>query len=76
MGGSEIWLKEGEQMTVDELLKALIVALSLIHISKIIARIFDSLREDIFSRFDIQTVCPTNITVSSVYAMLTNRRCV
>lgn len=26
MGGSEIWLKEGEQMTVDELLKALIVA--------------------------------------------------
>lgn len=26
MGGSEIWLKEGEQMTVEELLKALIVA--------------------------------------------------
>lgn len=26
MGGSEIWLKEGEQMTVDDLLKALIVA--------------------------------------------------
>lgn len=25
MGGSEIWLKEGEQMTVEELLKALIV---------------------------------------------------
>ena len=26
MGGSEIWLKEGEQMTVEDLLKALIVA--------------------------------------------------
>ena len=34
---------------------------------------FDPLREDIFSRFDIQSVCPTNITVSSVYAMLTDR---
>ena len=41
--------------------------------SKIVARIFDPLREDIFSRFDIQSVCPTNITVSSVYAMLTKR---
>lgn len=26
MGGSEIWLKEGERMTVEELLKALVVA--------------------------------------------------
>lgn len=40
---------------------------------KLSARIFDPLREDIFSRFDIQSVCPTNITVSSVYAMLTKR---
>lgn len=49
------------------------IAREIFNVPKIIARIFDPLREDIFSRFDIQSVCPTNITVSSVYAMLTNR---
>lgn len=49
------------------------IAREIFNVPKIVARIFDPLREDIFSRFDIQSVCPTNITVSSVYAMLTNR---
>ena len=49
------------------------IAKEIFNVKKIIARIFDPLREDIFSRFDIQSVCPTNITVSSVYAMLTDR---
>ena len=49
------------------------IAREIFNVPKIIARIFDPLREDIFSRFDIQSVCPTNITVSSVYAMLTDR---
>ena len=49
------------------------IAREIFNVPKIIARIFDPLREDIFSRFDIQAVCPTNITVSSVYAMLTKR---
>lgn len=49
------------------------IAREIFNVPKIVARIFDPLREDIFSRFDIQSVCPTNITVSSVYAMLTKR---
>ena len=49
------------------------IAREIFNVPKIVARIFDQLREDIFSRFDIQSVCPTNITVSSVYAMLTKR---
>lgn len=49
------------------------IAREIFNVPKIIARIFDPLREDIFSRFDIQYLCPTNITVSSVYAMLTDR---
>lgn len=49
------------------------IAREIFNVPKIIARIFDPLREDIFSRFDIQSLCPTNITVSSIYAMLTDR---
>ena len=49
------------------------IAREIFNVPRIVARIFDPLREDIFSRFDIQSVCPTNITVSSVYAMLTKR---
>ena len=45
------------------------IAREIFNVPRIVARIFDPLREDIFSRFDIQSVCPTNITVSSVYAM-------
>ena len=48
------------------------IAREIFNVPRIVARIFDPLREDIFSRFDIQSVCPTNITVSSVYAMLTD----
>ena len=49
------------------------IAREIFNVPKIIARIFDPLREDIFSRFDIQSICPTNITVSSIYALLTDR---
>ena len=34
------------------------IAKEIFNVKKIIARIFDPLREDIFSRFDIQSVCP------------------
>lgn len=49
------------------------IAREIFHVDKIIARIYDPLREDIFSRFNIKSICPTNMTVSSVYSILTDR---
>lgn len=42
------------------------VAKEFFNIKNVVARIYDPKREDIFSHFDIHTVCPTNLTVSSI----------
>lgn len=49
------------------------IAKEIFHVDKIIARIYDPLREDIFSQFNIKSICPTNLTVAAVYSLLTDR---
>jgi trk system potassium uptake protein TrkA len=47
------------------------VARELFHIPTVITRIYDPQREDVYSHFGLHTVCPTNLTVASVKAALT-----
>lgn len=47
------------------------LAREIFHVPKVIARIYDPRREDVFSHFGLQTVCPTNMTVAAVCSALT-----
>ena len=49
------------------------MAEQLYHVPRVIARIYDSSRENIFHQFGLRTLCPTNLTVAAVHAMLTDR---
>ena len=42
------------------------VAKLIFKVPKVLARIYDPEREDIFSNFGIDTLCPTNLTVASI----------
>lgn len=46
------------------------VAREIFHVPKVIARIYDPQRKDVFSHFGLKTICPTNLTVEAVYSML------
>lgn len=48
------------------------IARELFSVERIIARIYDPSREDIFSRFHLNSICPTNLTVASAFSLLTN----
>lgn len=39
-------------------------------VPRVLGRIYDPSREDVFSHFGLQTVCPTNLTVSAVRSAL------
>ena len=41
-------------------------------IERVIVRIYDPNREDVFSHFGLSTICPTNLTVASVCSALTD----
>ncbi len=41
-------------------------------IERVIVRIYDPSREDVFSHFGLSTICPTNLTVASVCSALTD----
>lgn len=43
-------------------------------VPKVLARICDPKREDVFSHFGLQTICPTNITVAAVNSALTDSK--
>lgn len=43
-------------------------------VPKVISRVSDPRREEVFSSFGLSTICPTNLTVASVVASLDNRR--
>ncbi len=47
------------------------VASQIFKVPKVLARIYDPKREDVFSHFGLHTVCPTNLTVSAVRSALT-----
>ncbi len=52
------------------------LAEEIFHIPKVIARIYDPQRENVFSHYGLHTVCPTNLTVGSIKAALINPRAV
>lgn len=43
------------------------------HVPRVLARVYDPQRGDVFSHFGLHTVCPTNISVEAIYSMLTGR---
>ena len=47
------------------------MAREIFKVPKFLARIYDPRRGDVFSHFGLHTVCPTNLTVSSVCSALT-----
>lgn len=49
------------------------LAKEVFHVNKILARVYDPSREEIFANFGIHTFCPTNLTVESAISMLTDR---
>jgi trk system potassium uptake protein TrkA len=46
------------------------LAREIFNVPKVLARIYDPKREDVFSHFGLHTVCPTNLTVSAVRSAL------
>ena len=46
------------------------LAREIFHVPAVVARIYDPSREDVFSHFGLQTVCPTNLTVDAVESAL------
>lgn len=48
------------------------IASEIFHVPKVLARIYDPARGDVFSHFGLHTVCPTNLSVDALYSMLTD----
>ena len=46
------------------------LAREVFHVQKVITRIYDPDRKDVFSHFGLATICPTDLTVDAVYSML------
>lgn len=49
------------------------VARDIFGVAQVISRVSDPHREEVFSSFGLNTVCPTNLTVDSVVSSLTKR---
>lgn len=49
------------------------LAKEIFNVPKVLARVYDPRREDVFSHFGLHTICPTNLTVHSVISILTDR---
>jgi trk system potassium uptake protein TrkA len=44
------------------------------HVKTVVARIYDPKRENVFSHFGLQTICPTNISVDAIRSALLGQR--
>ena len=49
------------------------IATELFHVPRVLARIYDPRRGEVFRQFGIHTVCPTNLSTAAILSMLTNR---
>lgn len=49
------------------------LAREVFHVPRVLARVFDPKRGDVFSQFGLPTVCPTNLSIDAIYAMLTGQ---
>lgn len=48
------------------------LARDIFKVPKVVARVYDPHREHVFSKWGLDTICPTNLTVSAVLSTLTN----
>ncbi|MDD2955388.1 MAG: TrkA family potassium uptake protein [Oscillospiraceae bacterium] len=46
------------------------LAREVFHVGTVLARVYDSRRRDVFTHFKLETVCPTDLTVDAVCAVL------
>ncbi len=55
-------------MTPDDNVNIMVsqVAKEIFNVNKVVTRIYDPAREDVFSHFGLNTICPTNMTVDTV----------
>lgn len=49
------------------------LASEIFKVPRVLARIYDPRRGNVFSHFGLHTVCPTNLSVDAIYSMLTDR---
>ena len=49
------------------------VAKDICGISRVVARIYDPAREDVFHQFGLETICPTNLSVETIASILTGK---
>ena len=49
------------------------LASEIFKVPRVLARVYDPRRGNVFSHFGLHTVCPTNISVDAIYSMLTGR---
>lgn len=61
-------------VTNDDNINAMVcqIAKEVFGVPRVIARIYNPLKEVVFQRYHIKTICATTLTVSSVYSMLTD----
>ncbi|MEG1993568.1 MAG: TrkA family potassium uptake protein [Oscillospiraceae bacterium] len=61
-------------VTSDDNINAMVcqIAKEVFKVPRVIARIYNPLKEIVFSNYHIKTICSTTLTVSSVYSMLTD----
>lgn len=59
-------------LTSDDNTNAMVcqIAWQIFHVPKSIAQVKDPMRQNIFNQFHIHTVCPTDLTVASLFSML------
>lgn len=59
-------------VTVDDNLNLMVaqIAQRLFHVKRVITRVLDIDREDVFSRFGLSTVCPTRLTAAAMLSVL------
>lgn len=49
------------------------LASEIFKVPRVLARIYDPQRGNVFSHFGLHTVCPTNLSVDAIYSMITDR---
>lgn len=59
-------------VTIDDNLNIMVsqMARKIFKVPKVIARVYDPAREDVFNHFGLTTVCPTRLTTDSLYTAL------
>lgn len=50
------------------------LAQEIFHVPKVIARVYDARRKEVFSEFGIRSICPTNMSVKSILSSLYDRK--